>query len=102
MTFIAMLFDDSVLRSPTTGIPGCCARTANGHATAALPSNDMNSRRFIISWCLQRFRTKGWHTSMSQEPVALRDFCPTYMSQMGHFRRSQPMLQAFPCPQHPQ
>jgi hypothetical protein len=34
------------LRYPTTGIAGCCARTANGHA-GALPSPAMNARRRI-------------------------------------------------------
>ena len=29
-----------------TGIPGCCARAASGHAPAAPPSSVMNSRRF--------------------------------------------------------
>jgi hypothetical protein len=33
--------------SPTTGIAGCYARTASGHAAAAPPSSVMNSRRFI-------------------------------------------------------
>jgi len=30
---------------PTTGIAGCCARAASGHATAP-PINVMNSRHF--------------------------------------------------------
>ena len=32
-------------RNPITGIAGCCARAASGHATAAPPSSVMNSRR---------------------------------------------------------
>jgi hypothetical protein len=35
----------SGLRSPTTGIAGCCARAASGHAAAAPPSSVMNARR---------------------------------------------------------
>ncbi len=35
---------DPVPRNPTTGIPGCCARPATGHA-AAPPRSEMNSRR---------------------------------------------------------
>jgi hypothetical protein len=31
--------------TPITGIGGCCARAASGHAAAAPPSSDMNSRR---------------------------------------------------------
>jgi DNA replication protein DnaC len=34
--------------NPITGIPGCCARAATGHA-AAPPSNVMNSRRLKIA-----------------------------------------------------
>ena len=36
-------------RNPITGIAGCCARAASGHAAAAPPSSVMNSRRFIRS-----------------------------------------------------
>jgi hypothetical protein len=32
------------LRSPTTGIAGCCARPASGHAAAALPRSAMKLR----------------------------------------------------------
>ena len=32
-------------RKPITGIAGCCARAASGHAAAAPPSSVMNSRR---------------------------------------------------------
>jgi hypothetical protein len=35
-----------LLRNPTTGIVGCCARAASGHAAAAPPKSVMNSRRF--------------------------------------------------------
>jgi hypothetical protein len=34
-------------KNPTTGIAGCCARAASGHATAAPPSSVMNSRRLM-------------------------------------------------------
>jgi hypothetical protein len=40
---------DALLRNPTTGIAGCCALAASGHATAAPPMSVMNSRRFIRS-----------------------------------------------------
>ena len=40
---------DVALRNPITGIAGCCARAASGHAAAAPPSSVMNSRRFIRS-----------------------------------------------------
>ena len=35
------------MRNPITGIAGCCARAASGHAAAAPPSSVMNSRRLI-------------------------------------------------------
>src|SRR5262245_47809777 len=37
-----------VLRNPTTGIAGCCARAASGQA-AALPSATSNSRRPMVT-----------------------------------------------------
>ena len=37
-----------LLRSPITGIAGFCARAASGHAIAAPPSSDMNSRRSAL------------------------------------------------------
>src|SRR5262249_36710356 len=43
MTFAAMLLGERVLRNPTTGIAGCCACVASGHA-AAPPSRAMNVR----------------------------------------------------------
>ena len=36
---------DAGSRNPITGIAGCCARAASGHAAAAPPSSVMNSRR---------------------------------------------------------
>ena len=36
-------------RNPITGIAGCCARAASGHAAAAPPSSVMNSRR-LAAW----------------------------------------------------
>ena len=50
-------------RNPTTGIAGCCARAASGHAAAAPPSSVMNSRRFIRSprqrWQAGRVETRS-------------------------------------------
>ena len=39
---------DVLRRNPITGIGGCCARAAIGHAVA-LPRKAMNSRRFMMS-----------------------------------------------------
>src|SRR6516164_4585821 len=36
-------------RTPITGIAGCCARAASGHAAAALAISVMNSRRFTLN-----------------------------------------------------
>ena len=35
------------LTNPITGIAGCCARAASGHAAAALPTRLMKSRRLM-------------------------------------------------------
>src|SRR6516162_5161247 len=43
------VISELLFRNPTTGIAGCCARAANGHAAAAPPSSAMNWRRFIRS-----------------------------------------------------
>ena len=40
---------ERLLRNPITGIAGCCARAASGHAAAAPPSSVMNSRRLMLS-----------------------------------------------------
>ena len=39
---------DAGMRNPITGIAGCCARAESGHAAAAPPSSDMNSRRLLF------------------------------------------------------
>jgi hypothetical protein len=39
---------DALLRNPTTGSAGCCARAASGH-NAAAPSSVMKSRRLMSS-----------------------------------------------------
>jgi len=38
---------DPLLRNPITGIVGCCARTASGHAAAAPARSVMKSRRLM-------------------------------------------------------
>src|SRR5262249_22184928 len=38
-----------LLRNPTTGIAGCCARAASGHAATAPPSAAINSRRPMVT-----------------------------------------------------
>jgi hypothetical protein len=40
---------ERALMNPITGIADCCARTENGQAAVAPPSNLMNSRRLIAS-----------------------------------------------------
>jgi hypothetical protein len=40
---------DRLLRKPTTGIAGCCARVPSGHVATAPPSRVMNSRPLIQS-----------------------------------------------------
>src|SRR5262245_55694644 len=48
---------DVLLRNPITGIVGCCARAASGHAAAAPPSSVMNSRRLMSNMSL----SPPWH-----------------------------------------
>ena len=66
-------------RNPITGIAGCCARAASGHAAAAPPSSVMNSRRFIRSIASDASSRRGsiadWRAS-SQGPAALRISTP--------------------------
>src|SRR6516225_966555 len=44
--------------NPITGIAGCCARAASGHAAAAPPSSVMNSRRLMPSMALPSPRVR--------------------------------------------
>jgi hypothetical protein len=46
-TSVAKVSADWAFRRPTTGIEGCCARAATGHATAP-PRSVMNARRFML------------------------------------------------------
>jgi hypothetical protein len=70
------------LRSPTTGIAGCCARAASGHAVAP-PSRLMNSRRLN---CIPQFLARCLHfynnelSRVGQQHAAVRDFDPGYVS----------------------
>src|SRR5262249_6747755 len=48
---------EAASRKPITGIAGCCARAASGHAAAAPPSSVMNVRRFT-ALCLPCFPTE--------------------------------------------
>src|SRR5262249_22578589 len=52
---------DALWRNPIRGMAACCARTASGHAAAAPPSSDMNSRRSfdqLIGAQQERFRDR--------------------------------------------
>ena len=52
---------DWVLTKPTTGIAGCCALAATGHA-AALPRPAMNARRRILDpsrWISEPYHNDG-------------------------------------------
>ena len=52
-----------LLRNPITGIAGCCARAASGHAAAAPPSSAMNSRRLMPDMGLPPTGAAADHTS---------------------------------------
>ena len=49
MTQRAVLSADPSRINPISGIVGCCARAASGHAMAVLLTNAMNSRRLMAS-----------------------------------------------------
>src|SRR5262245_58453170 len=63
---------DKPCSTPMTGIAGCCARAASGHA-AAPPSNVMKSRRFTADASGVSDR-KDSTPRLRQETAALRDF----------------------------
>ena len=71
---------DRMLRNPTTGIAGCCARTTAGHA-AAPPSAAINSRRLIrgprrrgekLGWCRSQPPWPPWIVTSSNLSIARR------------------------------
>src|SRR5262249_50315706 len=53
---------DRPLTKPITGIAGCCARAASGHAAAAPPTSVMNSRRLIVAPRGSKPRTASSHS----------------------------------------
>jgi hypothetical protein len=57
---------------------GCWAPAANGHIAAAPPRSVMNSRRFTAYYLPVLVTGRIAHSSMPQEPAALRDFNPAY------------------------
>ena len=71
---------DPACRNPITGIAGCCARAASGHA-AAPPSSVMNSRRFTAD--ASRASDRKDSTPDRQETAALREFSFGQCTEMG-------------------
>jgi hypothetical protein len=53
---------------PMTGIAGCCARAASGHAVGAVAMSAMNSRRLMSSMALRPSRGVR-----NRSPAAARD-----------------------------
>ena len=58
------LLAETALRNPITGIAGCCARDASGHAAVAPPSSAMNSRRFTAQ-CLRASHERIAHLGVA-------------------------------------
>jgi hypothetical protein len=54
---------DVLLRKPTTGIAGCCARAASGHVAATPLTSVMNSRRLASP----HLTSPGWTTLLRHE-----------------------------------
>ena len=76
---------DSGLRSPITGIAGCCACAMRGHAAAAPPSSVMKSRRLIGLVSSER----GPHatTLLTNGPAVQRGKINRGMAEMGQNRK---------------
>src|SRR5262245_20220651 len=70
--------DVSLLRNPITGMAGCCARAASGHA-AAPPKSVMNWRRSPASVSRASDR-KDSTARRGQAPAALRHFDPAHVA----------------------
>jgi hypothetical protein len=56
-----------LLINPPTGIAGCCAHAAIGHAAAAPPSSVMNSRRRM--WSMECLPSAGYRTAACKLPT---------------------------------
>ena len=56
----AFVSDAVLRRNPITGIAGCCARAAIGHAAAAPPSSVMNSRRCSFDHLVGAGEQRRW------------------------------------------
>src|SRR5262249_26633093 len=71
---------ERLLRSPITGIAGCCARAASGHE-AAPPMSVMNARRFIIR--SPRYDTLRELKLSSRHDPLVESRCAIYMSRLA-------------------
>ena len=98
-------------RNPITGIAGCCARAAIGHAAAAPPRSVMNSRRFNGSQCIWSLpatgRIAGYRTRRDQSAgipraaFTILDCCDAHStSEMGHKPHRRPGPGTSLCPQY--
>jgi hypothetical protein len=85
---------DTLSRNLITGIAACCARTASGHAAAAPPRSDMNSRRFTAN----ASRASDVKDS-TVGAAALRDFDPAYVG-FGSFTSDRHARDHARCPLH--
>src|SRR5262249_33149002 len=56
-------------RKPITGIAGCCARAARGHAAAAPPRSVMNARR-LMEVLASGLAAARYHTVASERRCA--------------------------------
>jgi hypothetical protein len=77
------------LRYPITGIAGCCAYAASGHAAAAPPSSLMKSRRLISEFFPPNGAAAG-HSTRKRPPS--QTLCRIFSCRSRH----QPVLGADP------
>ena len=83
-----------VSRRPITGIAGCCARAASGHAAVAPQRRLMNSRRRISAPKLRGQHCTGSNEYFDKTETGIETVCRSAqpMSLMGQKRR--PSLRA--------
>jgi len=94
---LANVRGEPLLSHPIIGIGDCCARAANGHATAVLTTNAMNSGRFM---CFPRARAT---LGCQEYSISDRGTCVESHAKLGDFsclqkRTSHSEYRLLACP----
>jgi hypothetical protein len=98
---LANVRGEPLLSHPIIGIGDCCARAANGHATAVLTTNAMNSGRFM---CFPRARAT---LGCQEYSISDRGICVESHAKLGDFScllgvKSGHRIRSVSCPLYPQ